>query len=331
MSISNARLTARDAQNLARETLERIGLPGSDAQITAQHLITAELRGYPSHGLRRIPGIASIISSIGADTRIIVEVSKPGFLLFDGNSRLGIAAVTDALDAAAEKLGQEAAIVLGVTNYVGTTGSLGIYSEALATRGLGSILMCSSEYAVAPHGSSRAILGTNPIAVALPASPVSFCADVATAASSYGAIKDAAIAGRTLPLGIVQTSSGGRSSDPNDADNGSILPMAGHKGYALGLAVELLCGPLIGGKAGREAVAGSDGFFGILFRADCARPAEMVNADAQALFAEILNSQLAEDANDIRIPGDQSSHKQRHVSEIEVRNELLETLRQLGR
>ena len=186
--------------------------------------------------------------------------------------------------------------------------------------------MCHSRAAVAPHGSVKPVLGTNPIAIGFPGQPVSFCVDISTAAMSYGKIMAAARAGETLPPGIVQSASGQPSTDPNDAEAGSQLPMSGHKGYALGLAIELLCGPLLGGKAGNAAVSGSDGFFGILLRADCARSSGALDNDVQALFAEIKAGPAVSNKQ-IRIPGEASAQRQYQATHIEVSTELLEELR----
>lgn len=323
-------ISAAEALELATSALRRAGVPTPDCEIAATHLVTAERRGYPGHGLRRIPGIASVAGQLGTSTKNQIKASKAGFLSVDGAARLGIAAVHDALDDAAAQLGEQAAIVLGLTGYKGTTGSIGVFGSALAERGLVSIMMCSSDYAVAPHGSKRAVLGTNPITISVPGSPTSFCADFATSAWSYGAIRDAADKKQRLPKGVVQTADGKPSTDPNDADNGSQMPMAGHKGYALGLAIELLCGPLLGGKAGRDAVTGSDGFFAVVLRSDAARNAADVNRDAQALYSEILKGPPIDARSPIRIPGQTSMQSSAQATEFSVSAELLDRIRAIG-
>lgn len=318
-----------EAKILARSILERFRLSPKDAELTASHLVAAETRGYPGHGLRRLLGIAAISERIGQHGSNRISIDKHGFMLFDAQHRLGIPSVEDAITELANRLNQEAAIAFGVKGYVGTTGSLGIYCSRLAQQGIVSILMCNSQFAVAPHGSRRAVLGTNPIAFGFPGSPTSFCADVATAAWSYGAIRDLATAGGTLPLGVVQTADGKPSTDPNDADNGSQLPAAGHKGYALGLAIELLCGPLIGAKAGRHAVSGTEGFFGMLIRTDAAHSAEASNADAQALFSEIRSGPPIDPCNRIRIPGESAQSTELTSKQIEVPQEIFDKLQAL--
>ena len=322
-------ISIEQATALATGLLRGVGFPVRDADIIAAHLVAAERRGYPGHGLRRLLGICGGSYKVSDSSSNTQRVDKRGFLLFDGQGRLGISAVEDAIRDAVTSLDECASVVFGVIGYGGTTGSLGVYGSRLADRGVTSILMCNSEFAVAPHGSARAVLGTNPITVSMPGNPTSFSADVATAAWSYGSIKDVANAGKPVPLGVVQTEAGAPSVDPNDADRGSQLPMAGHKGYALGLAIELLCGPLLGAKAGRDAVKGSDGFLGILLRTDAARPADEVNNSAQALFTEIRRGPLSEGSSGIRIPGERAATSAQHKT-VDIPEALmaqLETLR----
>ncbi|MFZ1008059.1 MAG: Ldh family oxidoreductase [Candidatus Sulfotelmatobacter sp.] len=297
------RYSIEEAVELAERTLVRIGIPIRDSLLIAKHLVAAELHGYPGHGFRRMLRMTGG-QKAGAATQNAIKIKKTGFLLVDGQGRMGIAAVADAIDGAIQELENSVTTTFGVLNYSGTTGSLGVYASDISRRGVTSILMCNSEFAVAPYGSSRAVLGTNPIAISMPGHPAGFLADVATAAWSYGSIRDAGLAGRELPAGVVQTEDGYPSTDPQDADRGSQLPMAGHKGYALGLAIELLCGALIGGKCGRDSVTGSDGFLGVLVRTDAARTIDAVNSDMQKLFAEIRSGPISPVHREIRIPGE---------------------------
>lgn len=258
-------------------------------------------------------------------SQLSLAVDLPGFMKIDAGNSLGIAAIHSGLRLAADRTDTAGAIVVGITNYVGTTGSLGVYGAELAERGVVSVLSCNSEFAVAPHGSRRAVLGTNPLAVSLPAGRHSFIADFATAAWSYGSIKAAMVARRRLPEGIVQTEDGRASTDPNDADNGSQLPMAGHKGFGLGMAIELLCGPLIGGKAGRDAVSGSDGFFGVLVRVDVARSSQDVLVETTRLIDEVKRGPFAAGFSEIRIPGERAGQSE-ESSSIRVSDDVLKLL-----
>lgn len=324
-------LTIEAARDLAVEVLSRCSVSSSDALAIARHLVDAEIRGYRSHGLVRLLPMVEAVRSAPPPTLRRIARDTGSFLLLDGGGSQGIATVVNVLGLAADRVKESGAIVVGATGYVGTTGCLGVYGAALAERGLTAIQFCHSEYGVAPYGSAEAILGTNPIAVSMPGRDFPFVSDFATAAWSYGSLKAAMMAQQRVPLGVVQTAGGEPSTDPNDADNGSQLPMAGHKGFALGLAIELICGPLLGGKAGREAVLGSDSYFAILLRTDVARHADVVETEMELLYDEIRSAPLAKGFDKVRIPGEQSQARAASAREICVPNELLTKLEMLRR
>lgn len=311
-------LTDDQVYNLVVPRFLKTGMSKEDAKTVAAHLLRAERRGYSSHGLVRVPSILSAVKNSVGSGKKDRKSNLPGFVLIDGGGCAGIAAVDFGLRVAAEKARGGGGVVVSVTNYVGTTGCLGIYAAELCEQGFATLLVCHSEYGVAPTGSASAILGTNPITIGMPTSHFPFVADVATSAWSYGALKDAMLQKRRIPEGIVQTADGRPSTDPNDADNGSQLPMAGHKGYALGLGIELLCGPLMGGKAGKEAVAGSDSLVGFVVPVDVVRPKDLVLADVDRLFAEIQESPHAQGHSDIRIPGARAQLKERTTEQIQI-------------
>ncbi|GGF18516.1 Ldh family oxidoreductase [Subtercola lobariae] len=279
------------------------GVDAGDAEVVAHHLLDAEANGYRSHGISRLRGILGLGEALSRWSVPKISAVAPSVLKYNANGQLGIAALHQAALAVAESVDGSGIVLAGVTGYIGTTGELGSYTRLLASKGFVGLALCGSEYAVAPYGGARAILGTNPIAVAFPTQKFDFSADVATAAWSYGKIKNAELQGSSVPEGVVQGAAGEISSDPADADNGSQLPMAGHKGYALGLAIELLCGPLLGAKAGRDAVSGGDGAIIIGIRADVFRDRDEVYGDAESLFDEITNSPRVSESIPIRIPG----------------------------
>lgn len=307
----------RVASSIARRLIE-LGLNEQSSTVVGAHLVDAELAGLHSHGLSRLAGIISAITSGDCNGPGTFRHVGPSISQYDARGELGIVAVTTATQKARDIALDQHVCVMAVNNYVGTTGVLGAYTRSLADAGIVSLAFCGSEYAVAPYGGTRAVLGTNPIAVSFPGQPA-FSADLATAAWAYGDLKLAMNQNRQIPFGIVQDIDGNPSTDPHDADNGSQLPMAGHKGYALGLAVELLCGPLIGGKAGRNAVQGSDGTLVIAIRVDSYRPKETVENEARLLFEEVRQAPLAPGTREIRIPGDRNPQgREREQVEVDV-------------
>ena len=129
-------LTIDEARAFARNLLERHSYLERSAEIIADHLVTAELRGYPGHGFWRALELVKLAKTANQNVLTTVASSKPGFTLFDGGGQIGIVAVHEALELAADKLQTEAATVFGLTDFVGTTGSLGVYAPALRSAAL---------------------------------------------------------------------------------------------------------------------------------------------------------------------------------------------------
>jgi len=132
-------------------------------------------------------------------------------------------------------------------------GRLGEYAEALAARGLISILWCNADPSVAPFGGRRRMLGTDPFAAGIPTGggrpPV--IVDFATAGVAEGKLRIERQAGRQVAPGLIQDAQGRPSTDPEDYyAGGALLPFGAHKGFGLAVLVELLGGALSGDHVG---------------------------------------------------------------------------------
>lgn len=285
------------------------GLSESDAETVFCHLLDEELLGKHSHGFIRMPAILRAIRSFEGESEMAVETETSFATRIVAKNTIGLVAACRVAECAAEIAKTKGIAMVSGIGYTGTTGALGYYGRMLATQNLIGIITCSSEYAVAPWGGKDAILGTNPIAIAIPNGDSPIISDFATAAMTYGDLMLAVKEGRTVPYGIVLDAEGNPSHDPDDANNGSQLPMAQHKGYALGLAVEILAGLFIGAKAGKEAVPGSDGIIMTAFKPDIFVSEKEYKSHINALIEEIKSSALAQNSSGIRIPGENSIKK----------------------
>jgi len=132
-----------------------------------------------------------------------------------------------------------------------TCTSLGYFTEQLAEEGLVAIGATNSSARVSPPGGTRPVLGTNPVAMAVPArgGGVAFQFDYSTSAIALGKITMAAAAGEAIPVGWAVDADGNDTTDPNEALEGSLLSAGGYKGYGLGLLVEVLASALTGGRS----------------------------------------------------------------------------------
>lgn len=296
-------------KELTRSALLVNGISNEDIEIVINHLLDEELLGKHSHGFVRLPAIINTIKSFNRVSTHKLEHRSDFALRIITDNTLGLVAAYKAAEHTISIAKEVGFAIVSSIGYKGTTGALGYYARMIASKGLIGIISCSSEYAVAPWGGKDAILGTNPIAIAFPNKDEPIISDFSTAAMTYGDLMLAVKERREVPYGIVLDSDGKPSHDPDDANNGCQLPMAEHKGYALGLAVEVLAGLFIGAKAGKDAVEGSDGIIMLAFSPDLFVSQEQYLDNLTALIKEIKNSSFAFGSSEIRIPGENSVKK----------------------
>ncbi len=324
------KIAIEEIVNLSEQALAKVGLNQSEINIVIDHLLSAELTDNKGHGFVRVPNIVKNYNLNKGEVEYIEK--SPNSLLIDGKDNLGLAVASSATKRAIELAQNSNIVIVGAKNYRGTTGVMGYYARMLAQQNLISIIMCNSEEAVAPYGGREAVLGTNPICFGFPGQDQPVIVDFATAAMTYGELMLKAKAGERVPEGVVLDDDGNSSNDPNDADNGCQLPMAGPKGYGLGLAIELLTGALLGAKLGREAVVGSDGLTMIVIKSDAFVTKDGFTDSLAKLVQEIKSTKLAKGYDKIRIPGDKFNQLYQDnlaKGEIEIGDSIIDEIRGL--
>lgn len=243
---SDHRVTVDDHVALTVEVLTGLGVPHAAARVQGEWLCEGDLRGHASHGIRRLEVLAGRVRAglIDPVAEPTTARSRPGVLRVDGHDGLGppaALAACDALPAAAAETG----IAVAAIRRSGHLGMLAPYVERLAARGLVGIATTTSEALVHPWGAAPAMIGTNPLAAAVPVDggePVVL--DMATGQVSRGKVLDHAARGEPLPSGSVVDAEGLPTTDPAAALDGAITPFGGPKGYALALVLELLVASL---------------------------------------------------------------------------------------
>ncbi len=241
------------ARSVSERVLLNLDVSAEHAAIQVDLLLEAELRGRASHGLMRLPTIAK---------RLQNGVAKPGvtgthrwvangFLAVDGEHGLGpivaMAAITEAV-----KRVPEQGIVIAAISKCNHLGMLSWYAEKITSHGIAAIILSTSEALVHPWGGKKAMIGTNPIAIGLPAFGTPFVSDLATSAISMGEIHSYASRGILLPPGLAIDRNGDATQNAAEAKEGAIAPFGGPKGYALGLAIELLVAMISRTSVGRD-------------------------------------------------------------------------------
>ncbi|OZI70944.1 Ldh family oxidoreductase [Bordetella genomosp. 12] len=295
------------ASHVAQTVLHRAGVPPGNAAVQTELLIEAELRGRASHGLLRLPRIVERIANgvIDPVTRGESHWKKEALLEVDGMRGLGPVVAFRALEQIGERAAKTgvAAAVIRNNNHIGM---LALYAEHVARRGQALIGLSTSEALVHPWGGRRAMLGTNPIAIGVPAEPAPFVMDMATGLISMGKVHD--YAHRNLPLepGWALDAEGEPTVDAQAAKQGAIAPFGQAKGYALGLAFEVLVGSLTASAMGRE-VQGTLDSTQVCNKGDVfivMEPASGVGAAVAAYLDEIRRCTPAKADAPVVVPGD---------------------------
>lgn len=309
-----------EVERVALAALRGAGVGAEHARIQCELLIEAELRGVPSHGLLRLPRLVKRLANgvIDPHTRGRHNWRAPAFLHVDGERGLGPVVARHALDAIMPRAREYGLAVAAIadSNHVAM---LAWYVEAVAAEGLACIALTTSEALVHPWGGRRAMIGTNPIAIGVPTADGPFVIDTATGVVSMGKIHDHANRGEPLQPGWALDAAGEPTTDPVAAKSGAIAPFGGAKGYALGLAFELLVTALTGSAIG-EAVKGTldadqvcnKGDLFIVLDPGKSTPAHVLSR----YLDDIRAAEPAAGFDRVRVPGDRSRRaRERHLAE----------------
>jgi LDH2 family malate/lactate/ureidoglycolate dehydrogenase len=290
--------------DLADRVLAKAGVPAEHAALQRDLLLDAEMRGIASHGLLRLPRLVERIANGVCDplTKGVQDWTAPGVLKVDGRQGLGPVVAQAALDALAERAATQGVAIAAIAN-AQHIGMLGFYADRVAEAGKTLIAFSTSEALVHPWGGRRAMIGTNPIAIGMPTGDGIFMMDTATSVISMGEVHDHANRGASLPPGLVLDAEGNPTTDATRGRDGAIAPFGGAKGYALGLAFELLLTALAGSAIGRDVKGTLDSTMPAN-KADLFILIDTELAPVSA-FLELLRAEApAEGFAGVRIPGE---------------------------
>ncbi len=257
--MKNQKYSISDLQNFVTTLFEKIGCTNERASITAEILIKAELRGINSHGLIRIKDYYELykIGRLNPNPNITIEHETPSTAVVNGDNGLGPVVAYCAMQIAIKKAKDIGTAWVSVNNS-NHFGIAGYYSMMALEQDMIGISMTNSNPLVAPTYSIDKLLGTNPIAIAIPAGKQdAFIADFATTPIARGKLAVMHKLGKSASDGYVQDKDGFPSNDPNIlTKGGAILPLGGdrehgsHKGYCLGSIVDIFSSILSGANFG---------------------------------------------------------------------------------
>lgn len=338
----------------AKNIFLTIGCPEGDAEIAATTLLSADLRGVDSHGVARLSGYVRLWEAdrINAKPNIKVTYETPSTAVVDGDRGLGLVVAPYAMQIAINKAQTAGTGWVSVKNS-NHYGIAGVHAMAALEHDMIGISMTNASPLVSPTFSSERLLGTNPIAVAIPAkSQPPFVADLATTTAANGKLEILLRKNEQAPLGWIQDKDGFPTTSPNGVkDGGALLPLGGdrehgsHKGYALGAIVDIFSAVLSGANYGpwvppfvaflqpdpNPVGEGLGHFFGAM-RVDAFRPAEDFKSNMDTWIERFRSSRTTADHDKVLIPGDpeRELEQERRSTGIPLLKPVEEDLRLLG-
>lgn len=304
----------------------KIGCSVKEAATAATVLLSADLRGVDSHGVARLSGYVRLWDAgrINATPSIRVIHETPSTAVVDGDSGLGLVVAPAAMQVAIDKARNVGTGWVSVQNS-NHFGIAGYHAMMALPHDMIGIAMTNASALVAPTFSTEKLLGTNPIAVAIPAGAEQpFVADFATTTASNGKLEILQRKSEPTPDGWVQTSDGQSSTNAAALkQGGALLPLGGdrehgsHKGYMLGSIVDIFSAILSGANYGpwvppfpayipmpeNMPGKGIGHFFGAM-RIDAFRPAADFKADMDQWIRRFKSAQTIDGAPSVIIPGE---------------------------
>jgi uncharacterized oxidoreductase len=303
-------------ETFAAQLLEAGGASADDARLVAASLVDANLKGYDSHGVMRVPYYVQAIKDgevvPGAPLEILSEGSSR--IVADAHWGLGQVQAMRLLGMLASKAHHDG-LGLGTMMHSGHIGRLGEYCETAAGEGLVSMLMVNSHggaVRVAPPGGKAPRLSTNPLAIGVPHGSTPLVLDFSTSATAEGKVRVKKIAGQPVPEGWLIDSEGRPTTNPAAlyADPpGAILPMGGaqaYKGFGLGLMIEILTGALSGGNCAKSVPYPKKGncVFMLLIDPEHFGGAGHFQCEVEQLADYVKSCPLIDGVEEIILPGD---------------------------
>ena len=275
MAAKSIRYTYAQLNTFCMDAFMKFGFKEEEARIITDVLLLSDLYGIESHGMQRLvryhKGIEKGMIKIDAVPEIVHET--PVSAVIDAHDAMGQLVSHKAMTLAIEKAKKTGMAIVSVRNS-NHFGIAGYYAKMACDQGLMGMAMTNSEAIMVPTFARMAMIGSNPIAVALPANPYPFFFDASTTVVTRGKLEVYNKMGKPLPEGWALNKDGHPSTDAKDVlsnivakNGGGIMPLGGstetlgsHKGYGYGMLCEIFCSVFsqgtpsshvnVGGKSG---------------------------------------------------------------------------------
>lgn len=348
--------TANALRQFTEQIFLNIGFSEADATLAAKVLISADLRGVDSHGIARLAGYVRLYDNgrLNAKPNIRIIHETPSTAVVDGDRGVGLVVGPKTMQIVIEKANNVGSGWISVQNS-NHFGIAGYHAMLALEHNMIGMAMTNAAPLVAPTFSLDRLLGTNPIAVAVPAhEEPPFVADFASTAVAYGKLEILQRKQQPIPHGWAQDSAGEITDDANAIKNGgALLPLGSdrehgsHKGYGLGAIVDIFSGVLSGANYGpwvppfatagfmnadaQQVGKGTGHFFGAM-RIDGFRPAADFKHQMDN-WIRTFRAAKATEGKRVLVPGDpeREMEAERQQTGIPLLMPVVQSLEELGK
>jgi len=331
-------------ERVGRKVFCAAGASEAEAATVAAALVEANLVGHDSHGIIRIPQYVAAVEQGDIQPGATLEVERQTAVAatLNGNWGFGQVICQEAVNIAIEKAAScgVAALTVRQASHIGRLGS---YVESVASHNMIGLMVANMHgqgASVVPWGGKEPRLGTNPLAAGVPTGEgQTVVLDMTTSVVAEGKVRLQRNRGEAVPPGWIVDAAGQPTNDPNafyGPPRGGILPFGGevgHKGYGLGVVVDLLAGALTGaGCTGNPQGHAGNGVFLLVINVGLFLPLEAFFKETSDFIAFVKSAALAPGYEAILMPGEvEAAHKRQRLEEgISVEEETWEQIVECG-
>lgn len=238
----------------AQAILTTLGLPTANAELVAESLVSADLRGVDSHGIHLLPHYVKQLEKGNLDPKAEGHIiSESGAcLLYDGGNGVG-QVIANIASGHAVRLAKETGVGVTIARRSNHFGAAAFWAQKISANGMIGFVFSNASPTVPPWQGREGRFGTNPFCVSVPSSEAGgWLLDMATTRVALNKIVKAAQEQRPIPAGWALDSQGVPTTDINEALSGLLMPLGEYKGSGLAMMIEILCAVLSGGVMSTE-------------------------------------------------------------------------------
>jgi len=330
-----------DLRSYCQKLIEAQGVSREDAFIVADSLVDADLCGVESHGVSRMAIYLKRLETgvVSKRSQVNVEKEYPASMALDACNSMGMVTGVYTMKRCVEKAKENGCCFATVRNS-NHYGMASYYVKLAADENMVGVTGTNAPPNIAPWGSSKPYLGTNPLAIGVPTTNDPMILDMAPSVVAMGKVILAAKLGKEIPLGWALTKDGKPTTDAAEGVKGSVVPIGGPKGYGLALFIEVLCGILSGAEFGPHLNNMWSDFenpqdLGQFFCAiDISKfiQVDRFKTRMEQMIAEIKALPKNDGVDELFVPGEieHNRRRERRKNGIELSDIVYEELRELG-